>query len=385
MELTKIRPLTKGPAFHWFGYYDKLQFDPANRYVLGMKINFDDRSPQPDDILQLGMIDLKDNDRWIELDQTYAWCWQQGCMLQWRPGAKAEIFWNDRAGDRYISHILNIETGKKRTLPYPAYTLSPDGKTGYFADFSRINDLRPGYGYVGILDRYSNELAPEKSGIWRMDLETGKCELIFSIADTFRLPPEFSHWHASKHYFNHLLVNPDGTRLEFLHRWRLPDGKTRYTRMLSCAPDGSEVRVIDASGLTSHFIWTDNQHILAWSGAAEAAGSFCLFDERDGTFQSLGREIMPEDGHINCLPNHTWAVNDHYPDADRMRTLYLYHLTTGRRIDIEKFYSPPVANDEWRCDLHPRLDRTGTQVVIDSTHTREGRQMYLLDIGELVT
>jgi hypothetical protein len=383
MNFARIRPLTHGPAFHWFGYYDKFQFDPTNRFVLGMKIHFENRSPRPEDTLRIGMIDLHDHDRWIELDQTHAWCWQQGCMLQWRPGS-SEIFWNDRQGNQFISCLLDIESGKKRTLPGPVYTLSPDGKTGYFADFSRINAVRPGYGYPGIPDRFTHELAPEKSGIWRIDLETEKIELIFSLADAFRLPPEFPFWRESKHYFNHLLVNPDGTRLEFLHRWLQPDGKTRRTRMLTCAPDGSEVRVIDASGLTSHFIWTDANHIIAWSGVAEPSGSFCRFDERDASFQSFGREMLPEDGHINCLPQNPWAVNDHYPDANHLRTLYLYNLQTHRRSDIEKFFAPPVASDEWRCDLHPRLDRTGTQVVIDSTHTRDGRQMYLLDISDWV-
>lgn len=381
MPQLPIRPLTQGPAFHWFGYYDKFQFDPTHRLVLGMAINFENRSPRPEDPLRIGMIDLKDNDRWIDLDQTHAWCWQQGCMLQWRP-AHSEIFWNDRRDNQFISHILDLHSGKKRTLPCPVYTFSPNGKTGYFADFSRINDVRPGYGYAGIPDQFAHDLAPEKSGIWRVDAETGNSELIFSIADAFRRPPEFPHWRESKHYFNHLLVNPDGSRLEFLHRWLQPDGKTRRTRMLTCAPDGGQVRVIDSSGLTSHFIWADAYHILAWSGAAEPAGSFCLFDERNGSFESFGRSTMPEDGHINCLPGTRWAINDHYPDANRLRTLFLFDLQNRQRIDIQKFYSPTVTNDEWRCDLHPRFDRTGTQVVIDSNHTAAGRQMYLLDLAE---
>ena len=37
------RPLTAGPGHHWFGYYDKLQFDPSGRYVLGMKVGFEGR------------------------------------------------------------------------------------------------------------------------------------------------------------------------------------------------------------------------------------------------------------------------------------------------------------------------------------------------------
>ena len=30
-----VRTVTRGPKFHWFAYYDKLQFDPSGRYVLG--------------------------------------------------------------------------------------------------------------------------------------------------------------------------------------------------------------------------------------------------------------------------------------------------------------------------------------------------------------
>jgi len=39
------RYITSGPRHHWFGYYDKLQFDPTGRYVLGMQVPFEHRSP----------------------------------------------------------------------------------------------------------------------------------------------------------------------------------------------------------------------------------------------------------------------------------------------------------------------------------------------------
>src|ERR1051325_10187845 len=73
-----MRPLTRGPKFHWFGYYDKLEFDPTGRYVLGMEVDFENRSPRPDDVIAVGMIDLRDGDRWIPLGESRAWCWQQG-------------------------------------------------------------------------------------------------------------------------------------------------------------------------------------------------------------------------------------------------------------------------------------------------------------------
>ena len=38
------RAIARGPASHWFSYYDKYQFDPGNRYVLGMEVDFHDRT-----------------------------------------------------------------------------------------------------------------------------------------------------------------------------------------------------------------------------------------------------------------------------------------------------------------------------------------------------
>lgn len=49
-----VRAITKGPKFHWFGYYDKLQFDPTGRYLLGMEVNFEHRSPGPEDEIRIG-------------------------------------------------------------------------------------------------------------------------------------------------------------------------------------------------------------------------------------------------------------------------------------------------------------------------------------------
>ena len=53
-----VRRITRGPRHHWFGYYDKLQFDPSVRYVLGMQVDFEHRSPTADDVIKIGMVDL---------------------------------------------------------------------------------------------------------------------------------------------------------------------------------------------------------------------------------------------------------------------------------------------------------------------------------------
>lgn len=81
-KLPPVRRITNGPKFHWFGYYDKWQFDPTGRYVLGCEVDFEHRSPTPNDTIRIGMVDLRDNDRWTELGSTRAWNWQQSCMPQ---------------------------------------------------------------------------------------------------------------------------------------------------------------------------------------------------------------------------------------------------------------------------------------------------------------
>ena len=378
------RALTGGPKYHWFGYYDKCQFDPTGRYVLGMEVDFEHRSPTTDDVISIGMIDLQDGNRWTDLGHSSAWCWQQGCMLQWLPGSDTQIVWNDRQDDRFICHVLDIRSSEKKTIPSPIYTVAPDGTTAFATDFSRNNDTRPGYGYPGIPDPNGDCLAPDNSGIWRVDLESGKNELILTIADVVALPYPHGDLTRAKHWFNHLLVSPDASRLEFLHRWQEEGTPSRRTRMLTCAPDGSDVRVVDDCGVTSHFIWHDAEHILAWSQAHSSRGNFCLFNERAGSYEPIGSDLMTRDGHVNCLPQAEWLVNDTYPNEDRVRSLYLYHLPSALRIDIGGFFTPPKYDGEWRCDLHPRLSPDGYKVIVDSAHEGNGRQMYLMDIGDII-
>jgi hypothetical protein len=93
---------------------------------------------------------------------------------------------------------------------------------------------------------------------------------------------------------------------------------------------------------------------------------------------------MTVDGHVNCLSDADWIVNDTYPDRDRIRSLYLYHLQTGELVDLTGLHAPPEYNGEWRCDLHPRLSPDGTRVTVDSAHEGKGRQIYLVDFSEVV-
>jgi hypothetical protein len=376
-----VRAVTRGPKFHWFGYYDKLQFDPSGRYLLSMEVDFEHRSPKADDVINVGMVDLKDKDTWIELGKTRAWCWQQGCMLQWRPGSDSEVLYNDREGDNFVCRIVDIKTRKTRTIPRAIYHLSPCGKFAITADFRRIQDMRPGYGYAGIPDPCKDELAPDKSGIWRVGLDSGKSKFLFSIADVVKIPKPGAVPSDAKHYFNHIECSTDGNRFVFLHRWRMLSGRGSFiTRMLSANSDGSDIRLVSSNGGVSHFIWRDPEHISIWH-----TGAYRLYKD-DGSCENTV-QWEADNGHQSYLPdtNNEWLISDTYARGrNREIVPYLYHLTSKRVVPLGGFSQPRKYQGEWRCDSHPRFSPDGRTICIDSPHKGNGRQLYLMDISGII-
>lgn len=306
-------------------------------------------------------------------------------MLQWLPGSSSTILWNDRQADRFVCRVLDVKTGAGYTIPSPVYSVSPDGRIGVTPDFRRINDTRPGYGYTGLPDPFADDLAPSKTGIFRVDMKTGQTELIITlkqIAGIGKIPGRVP---GIKHYFNHLLFSPDGSRFIALHRWRYPNGR-RLTRMITARPDGSELRVIDDNGYTSHFIWRDPQHILAQSEQSSYGRANYLFEDRPGgKVSNVGAGVLDRSGHISYLPGNQWILNDTYPDKRRMQTPHLYHVKSQRRINLGQFLLPREYTGEWRCDTHPRFSRNGKLVCLDTPAKGLGRQLHLIDISQIIS
>jgi hypothetical protein len=387
----EVVPLTSGPEYHWFGYYDKLQADPGVRYVLGMQNTIQHRSPSENDRIRIGMIDLNDSNRWIDIGESISWGWQQGCMLQWIPGSKDEIIWNDRESGSFVSHIYNIRTGKNRTLPKAVYALSPDGKWAIGTEFSRIDNLRPGYGYAGIPDPYEMVKAPGDIGIYKIDLRDGTYKLLFSLAGMADIPHQGQSVADNFHWFNHLLVNTDGSRFTFLHRWRQQrtDRQTMasrgfVTRMFTASANGDDLFIIDPSGWTSHFVWRDPSSICAWTQPEGHKAAFYLLEDKSGKFTPVGQDTMIVNGHNTYVPwtNNEWILNDTYPQGkERLQEIYLYHVPSGKKVSLGKYHLPEEYRGEWRCDLHPKCTPDGEKVIFDSTHGGNGRQMYMIDIS----
>ena len=351
------------PAYTGFWFYDVRQFDPTGRYLLGMKVGFQNREVKPTDRGEIGLIDLRNGNRWTGIGQTTAWNWQQGCRLQWRPESD-EILWNDRSDDggSFVCRVYKLGTGARRTLPRPIYDVSPDGKVALTHDFQRMKHA--GTAYVGIPDPFGGKAAPAETGIWRMDLDTGQAELILSLA---RMARVCNYTSKTELYFFRTGWNVSGTRfLTFLkgdidQAWSM-DGSGGDARFLYERP--------------SHHTWQDDAHVFD-------GRFFSVFaDDGTGTGKQLAQVAGNPDPTYLPGPGGDWILGDTYP-LNGYQHLFLFHRPTKRFVPLARLKDRAKGGIH-RIDLHARASRNGRIVSIDASHEGLGRQMYVVDIGHIL-
>ncbi len=373
--------ITSGPYHHFFGYYDKEQWDPSGRFLLAHQVDFMDRSPGPEDQARIGIIDTCGCGRFQALAATKAWCWQQGSMLQWLPGTDAQIIYNDRIGDRFVSVIMDIRGVRRQVLPRPVYTVRKDGRRALSLNFSRIAVGRPGYGYNGLRDPWRHEFCPVDDGVYDMDLRSGDHRLILSVADVADRHGDPS-MQGRMQWLNHLLYNPSGTRFTALHYWPTSDKRSFPTKLLTANTDGSDLFVSSVQN-PSHFMWLNDRQILVWATTERHGAAYYLLEDRTDDKTPVDKKTLTKDGHCSMSPQGRWLLTDEYLDHSRSRPLYLYDMQEARLFEIGRFHSPFGFRGELRCDLHPRWNRDGRMVCFDSVHDGS-RQMYVMDVSDVV-
>ncbi len=375
-----------------------------------MEADFNDHPVGADDVAIIGLVDMARHNCFVPIAETRAWNWQQGAMAQWAPvAADRLIVYNDRQDERLVSVLFDTRTRERRVMPLPVYAVSPDGQYALSVSFARVR-----YYYPGIADPWGDDPIPKEDGIYWMDLTTGAYHLILTYTQVAAFDP-MPAMGSGKHWIEHLMINPDSSRFLFLHRFPLADGGF-CSRLLTANPDGSDLCVL-ADGMVSHLCWRDSRQVLAWSRRSNLVrrarhrglfarpffrwalawarqqergwirqrvigDSFLLFTDRTRQVEPVGVGVLAEDGHCSYSPDRQWILTDTYPDQNHKRTLILYDPNARRRFDIGKYHSP-ILQGPMRCDLHPRWNREGTKVCIDSMH--EGsRQIYVTEVGKIV-
>ncbi|OQB14766.1 MAG: hypothetical protein BWY15_00917 [Firmicutes bacterium ADurb.Bin193] len=377
----ELKRLTNPPGHSFFGYYDLQPWDLTGRYHLCHKVNFWERLPEKNDVAELGMIGSHDLS-FIPLAKTSAWNFQQGAMLQWNPSNPTdEIIFNARFGEHYRGVIKNIHTGSERLLDRPVANVDAFGRYALSINFDRMFDFRQGYGYAGVRDKHYNENHPDDDGIFLIDLNTGKSKLILSLNTIWELmKSRFEIDGDNKILINHITFNNDGTRFIFLTRY-FSDGISWETSIGTANTDGSDVFFLSGFTYASHYCWRDPQHILIHTKHNDRR-HLCLMKDKTDNVEIMDDEFFKRDGHCSYSSDRQWILYDSYP-IEGYRELYLYSVKQRKGITLASFFSDPKAFRDIRCDLHPRFNRDGTLITLDSTH-EGGRHIYCMDISNLI-
>ena len=105
---------------------------------------------------------------------------------------------------------------------------------------------------------------------------------------------------------------------------------------------------------------------------------FYLLNVATRQSEVIAPEAITVDGHCSFARDGAWLLVDTYPDPHRQQTLQLWDRKQQQLTVLGRFYAPPYARGDVRCDLHPRWDRHDRWIAFDSVH--EGsRQVYALD------
>lgn len=369
----KIEPLTPENEICFFGYYDKKQLSPSNKHFLFLKVEFQNRDVKENDKAEIYIGEIESK-KYEKLDETYAWNFQQGCMLSWL--SEEEIIYNIRIGKEFFSKIYNIRNGNFKIIERPVSCVYSEKRIALSLNFSRLAKWRPGYGYEGGIDKYENEKWPENDGIYFVDLNTGKYKLIIPLSKMlqFRKEKEIKNSYA---WFNHTLFSRDGERFCFVNRWKEKLEDEHKTRFITSDLEGKEIYDLIDSYLISHFDWKDGKEIIVWAEIEREYG-FWIIEDKTGKYRKVSEKIQKEDGHCSFSKDKKFILYDTYP-VENYQYLKIFDIEKEEEIVVGKFYSiPEIKDTPIRCDLHPRWE-DGKIITFDSTH-QNYRRSYLIEL-----
>lgn len=380
-NIVRVSPEDKEHEY-FFGYYDKSPWDATMRFMLCMRAKDTWSFPDPIVSADILLIDTKNGNAVRKIATTHTWNVQQGCMAQWLgPDFMTHILYNDLRDGKYCSVILNIETKEEKVLPIPCYTVSADGKTALSLDFSRLHSLRLGYGYAALPEVTKGVALPNATAVWKMDLDTCEIVELLKYADFASFEPRKEMLEkGSVHKVNHLMLSPNGKRFMVLYRWFC--GQRKYTRLVTCNVDGTDMFVLSDDDMVSHCYWKSDDEIIAFENKHDEGTGYYLMKDRSLEYKHLWPSIS-NDGHPSySLQNNGMVVFDSYPDKRRIQEIKLASDTDfeGKNIKtIAMVFSPFKYDNNTRCDLHPRWSPNGKQICFDGTF--EGhRGLYVVNL-----
>ena len=353
----------------FFGFHDVKPFSTDNCLLLSNRLTIPLRMPTKNDVLEVGYYSGEDYSEWHKVDETSAWNYHKGCRLQWLD--EHHIIYNTCKDDRLNATICDITTGAKQFVNWPIDSVSGDGKYATSFSYGRLEQQMPGYGYaIGDDETYSESYTPEYTGLYLVDLQKNKRQMLLSLNQLSELQSDEDM--ANKYHFvTHTEFSPDGRYVAFLHRWYR--GTFQRTRLIVYDLETSDIYISPTTGMVSHYVWNSQNGIVAYCRMEDIDSHVYFTDPTMREWKRCGYPKLNSDGHHHFIDDETFVV-DTYPDKYRHMKLWKVSVKTDEvslLADVKslKQFVNPDDNHNWKCDLHPRVSADGTLVSFDSTHT----------------
>lgn len=399
-----VRPLTRGPRHHFFGYFDVSPWNRAETHFLALETPFQDHMPARTEPATIGLVDLASGE-YSPLTRTRAWNFQQGAMLHWLPSAPDDkIVFNDEHPDGYLAaRVLDVHTGEEWWLPRPISGLFHAHDRAVSLNYARTGRNRKVVGYPSARDVGSGGPHPADDGVFVMDLHTGAVELVLSLdaiwqlhPHTREMPPE--EFGGREFWVNHTVVAPDDQRVLFLGRYTTWLFRMLETAMFTANVDGSAPRcVVGYQQQVSHFGWLAPDRLVSTfhhddgSGGKKRHVQFpdVAYNDPNQDYRVIAPATLTWDGHPTLAPGGRWLLTDCYPHGEPYRRVFLVDTSQPGSepvVEVFKFFNPKPVTGKLRCDPHPRWSPSGRFFSFDAIHEDGTRQVYVAELApELVT
>lgn len=305
--------------------------------------------------------------------ETRAVNYQQGARTQWLNNDNIIFNDYDSAHDRYIAKNYNVmEQTVTKTFSMPVYDCFKN-EFALTLNFARLACFAKDYGYLSHNRAGDPSCLADDSndGIWRINLETGKYELIVTFDQL--MSPKTSN--QIEQTVNHIMLSPAGERFIFIYRCYV--NGVRNDTLYMCSSDGENLDCIVDSGMVSHCSWVSEGVIIGFFKNNDGQYGYWLYSLNDNSVSPLSIKGMQMhgDGHPSVYGEN--LITDTYPNRSALQKLLLVNLESGRCIKLGEFFHSLNFHGENRCDLHPRFSRDGKSVYFDSIFTGQ-RKLYKL-------
>lgn len=361
------RPLTTAPNY-FFGFHDKTPWCPDNRRILAHRLP--DAFEPGAHAVDVGYFVDDGLTVFQPIGKTEAWSKQQGAQLQWC-GTSGNVIYNARRSDGApCSIVCQMDGSGRHVLDFPIGAVDAEGRHACVVEFGSFGIGMTGYGYGAwaaraYRDRRTDEAA---TGLTELDTRSQTVMLRFSLAALAKmvgwsLSPA---WHT---FLSHPQYSPDGERLAFFVRRSSP-GRRVQTQMCVLDKASATVTLMQSGDWVSHYCWLSNDDLLVYLEDVAGQRRFQVLSARDGVGRhAVGLPMV--DGHPHFTPAGSLLVVDSYADRRRRQSLSIFRFDGTDQfamLETMRFYSPLRYRNEDRVDLHPRWDREGRQVCIDSSY-----------------